>query len=158
MTSEAACRAAADAALQANIDALDASFGEALCAQYSEFREWADARFVCRGGGLVVGYGSRLEFDDSQCRTAAAMRFTDSPTGGVLSVGSASTAAAMTWMSGNYMSWFSPEFLRLYSGASVVSPTAKIEANPNGVILAAGAGDAGERARGDEGLRRRCGR
>ena len=142
VTSEAACRAAADAALQANIDALDASFGEALCAQNSELRDWTDGRFVCRGGDFVVGPGARLEFADSKCATAAAMRFTDSPTGGVLSVGSASTAAAMTWMSGNYMSWFSPEFLRLYSGASVVSPTAKIEANPNGVILAAGAGDA----------------
>ena len=141
VTSEAACRATADAALRTDIDALDASFGEALCAQRSELREWADARFICRGGDIVVGPGARLEFADSACGTAAAMRFTDSPTGGVLSVGSASTAAAMTWMSGNYMSWFSPEFLRLYSGASVVSPTAKIEANPSGVILAAGANE-----------------
>ena len=140
VTSEAACRAAADAELQANIDALDASFGEALCAQISELHAWANDRFVCRGGDIVVGPGARLEFAGSGCATAAAMRFTDSPTGGVLSVGSASTAAAMTWMSGNYMSWFSPEFLRLYSGASVVSPTAKIEANPNGVILAVDAG------------------
>ena len=144
---EAACRKAAVCGLQANIDALDASFGEALCAQRSELHEWACARFICRGGDIVVGPGARLEFADSACGTAAAMRFTDSPSGGVLSVGSASTAAAMTWMSGNYMSWFSPEFLRLYSGASVVSPTAKIEANPNGVILAAGAGDARRRAR-----------
>lgn len=116
-------------------------FGAALCAQNSELREWANATFLCRGGDIVVGSGARLEFADSEGATAAAMRFTDSPSGGVLSVGSASTAAAMTWMSGNYMAWFSPEFLRLYSGESVVSPTSKVEVNPNGVILAAGAND-----------------
>lgn len=83
-----------------------------------------------------------LRWLDGEGNTAVSIRFTDSPTGGVLNQGSASTTTAMTWMSGNYMSWFSSEFLRLYSGEDMDSLTAKIEANPNGVILAAGAGDA----------------
>lgn len=100
------------------------------------------------GGTLTVDaenelnlYGV-LRFRNGEGNTAVSLRFTDSPTGGVLNQGSASTTTAMTWMSGNYMSWFSPEFLRLYSGESMDSLTSKIEVNPNGVILAAGAGDA----------------
>ena len=83
-----------------------------------------------------------IRFRGDDGNTVVSIRFTDSPTGGVLNQGSASTLTAMTLMSGNYMSWFSSEFLRLYSGNSVISPTAKIEANPAGVILSAGAGDA----------------
>lgn len=100
------------------------------------------------GGTLTVAAGNELKMAgvlrwlDREGNTAVSLRFTDSPTGGVLNQGSASTTTAMTWMSGNYMSWFSSSFLRLYSGESVISPTAKIEANPSGVILAAGAGDA----------------
>lgn len=100
------------------------------------------------GGTLTVDAGNELNlygamrFRDGEGNTAVSIRFTGSPTGGVLNQGSASTTTAMTWMSGNYMSWFSSEFLRLYSGDSVISPTAKVEVNPNGVILAAGAGDA----------------
>ena len=94
------------------------------------------------GGEVNVLSGKVVRFRNGEGNTAVSLRFTDSPTGGVLNQGSASTTTAMTWMSGNYMSWFSSEFLRLYSGESVISPTSKIEANPNGVILAAGAGDA----------------
>ena len=94
------------------------------------------------GGEVNILNRNVVRFHDDDGGTAVAIRFTDSPTGGVLNQGSASTTAAMTWMSGNYMSWFSSEFLRLYSGNSVISPTAKIEANPAGVILSAGAGDA----------------
>ena len=100
------------------------------------------------GGTLTVDaenelnlYGT-LRFRDGEGNAAASLRFTDSPTGGVLNQGSATSTTAMTWMSGNYMSWFSSELLRMYSGESVISPTAKVEVNPNGVILAAGAGDA----------------
>lgn len=100
------------------------------------------------GGTLTVAAGNELNlygalrFRDGEGNTAVSLRFTGSPTGGVLNQGSATSTTALTWMSGNYMSWFSSEFLRLYSGESVISPSAKIEANPNGVILAAGAGDA----------------
>ena len=100
------------------------------------------------GGTLVVDAGNELKMAgalrwlDGEGNTAVSQRFTDSPTGGVLNQGSASTTTAMTWMSGNYISWFSSEFLRLYSGESVISPASKIEVNPSGVILAAGAGDA----------------
>lgn len=94
------------------------------------------------GGEVNVLSGKGVRFRDGEGNTAVSLRFTDSPTGGVLNQGSASTTTAMTWMSGNYMSWFSSEFLRLYSGEDMYSLTAKIEANPNGVILAAGAGDA----------------
>ena len=97
------------------------------------------------GGEVNILNRNVVRFHDDDGGTAVAIRFTDSPTGGVLNQGSASTTAAMTWMSGNYMSWFSSEFLRLYAGEIVngmISPTAKIEANPSGVVLAAGAGDA----------------
>ena len=94
------------------------------------------------GGEVNVLSGKVVRFRNGEGNTAVSLRFTDSPTGGVLNQGSASTTTAMTWMSGNYMSWFSSEFLRLYSGESVISPSAKVEVNPNGVILAAGAGDA----------------
>lgn len=94
------------------------------------------------GGEVNVQSGKVVRFRNGEGNTAVSLRFTDSPTGGVLNQGSATTTTAMTWMSGNYMSWFSSELLRMYSGESVVSPTAKVEVNPNGVILAAGAGDA----------------
>ena len=103
------------------------------------------------GGTLTVDAGNELKMAgalrwlDGEGNAAVSLRFTDSPTGGVLNQGSASTTTAMTWMSGNYMSWFSSERLRMYSGyssESEISPTSKIEANPNGVILAAGANDA----------------
>lgn len=96
-------------------------------------------------GEVNVLSGKVVRFRNGEGNTAVSIRFTDSPTGGVLNQGSATSTTAMTWMSGNYMSWFSSEFVRLYSGYSSesgISPTAKIEANPNGVILAAGAGDA----------------
>lgn len=94
------------------------------------------------GGEVNVLSGKAVRFRDGEGNTAVSLRFTDSPTGGVLNQGSATSTTAMTWMSGNYMSWFSSEMLRMYSGDSVVSPTAKVEVNPNGVILAAGTGDA----------------
>lgn len=87
-----------------------------------------------------------IRFRDSDGNAAVSIRFTDSPTGGVLNQGSVTSMTAMTWQSGNYMSWFSSEFVRLYSGTyssnGGISPTSKVEANPNGVILSAGAGDA----------------
>lgn len=83
-----------------------------------------------------------IRFRDSDGNAVVSIRFTDSPTGGVLNQGSYNSTTAMTWQSGNYMSWFSSEFVRLYSGRDVLSITSKVEANPNGVILSAGAGDA----------------
>lgn len=90
--------------------------------------------------------GKAIRFRDGDGNAAVSIRFTDSPTGGVLNQGSVTSMTAMTWQSGNYMSWFSSEFVRLYSGTyssnGGISPTSKVEANPNGVILSAGAGDA----------------
>ena len=97
---------------------------------------------VTIGAGKDLNISGVMRWRDDDGNTAVPVAFTASPTGGVLNQGSASTTTAMTWMSGNYMSWFSSEFLRLYSGESVISPTAKVEANPSGVILAAGANDA----------------
>lgn len=86
--------------------------------------------------------GKAIRFRDSDGNAAVSLRFTDSPTGGVLNQGSYNSMTAMTWQSGNYMSWFSSEFVRLYSGKDIYTITSKVEANPNGVILSAGAGDA----------------
>lgn len=94
------------------------------------------------GGDVNVTPDAVLRFRDADGNTAVPIKFTDSVTGGVLGQGSASSKAAMTWMSSNYLAWYSAEFLRIYAGASVAAPTAKVEVNPNGVILAAGAGDA----------------
>lgn len=125
--------------------------------------EWVQGNFVplngdftTSGAGTFSGVttfnnevnvlnGKAIRFRDDDGNAAVSIRFTDSPTGGVLNQGSATSMAAMTWMSGNYMSWFSSEFVRLYSGKvtmGMISPTSKVEANPNGVILSAGAGDA----------------
>lgn len=94
------------------------------------------------GGDVNVKPDAVLRFRDEDGNTAVPVKFTDSPSGGVLGVGSATGTAALTWKSGSYMAWYAKDFLRLYAGASVVAPTAKVEVNPGGVILAAGAGDA----------------
>lgn len=93
-------------------------------------------------GEINVTPDAVLRFRDADGNTAVPVKFTDSPSGGVLGVGSTTGTAALTWKSGSYMAWYAKDFLRLYAGASVVSPTAKIEVNPSGVILAAGTGDA----------------
>lgn len=93
-------------------------------------------------GEVNVLSGKVVRFRNGEGNTAVSLRFTDSPSGGVLGQGSASSSAAMTWMSSNYLAWYSATFLRIYAGDNVAAPTAKVEVNPSGVILAAGAGDA----------------
>lgn len=92
--------------------------------------------------GKDLNISGVMRWRDDDGNTAVPVAFTDSPSGGVLGQGSASSAAAMTWMSSNYLAWYSATFLRIYAGASVAAPTAKVEVNPSGVILAAGANDA----------------
>ena len=97
---------------------------------------------VTVGKGNDLNISGTLRWRDDDGNTAIPVAFTDSPSGGVLGQGSAAATAAMTWMSSNYLAWYSATFLRIYAGASVAAPTAKVEVNPSGVILAAGAGDA----------------
>lgn len=97
---------------------------------------------VTIGAGNDLNISGVMRWRDEDGNTAVPVRFTDSPSGGVLGQGSASSSAAMTWMSANYLAWYSATFLRIYAGASVAAPTAKVEVNPSGVILAAGANDA----------------
>ena len=97
---------------------------------------------VTIGEGKDLNISGTLRWRDDDGNTAISARFTDSPSGGVLGQGSASSSAAMTWMSSNYLAWYSATFLRIYAGDNVAAPTAKVEVNPSGVILAAGANDA----------------